>query len=743
VDGPWRSRARAALATALACATVAAVAVAAPAAGAATCTRPTPSVTGRAAALDALRSEQWTAADLTGSVDLTDGRKLWLYGDTITSGLNASGGAVSPAFTARNSAIVQQRGCFTPLINGSGATARSWIPELGSEWNWPMDGYARGGTIWVYASRLAQVGSGVFGFQARAVDLVEVDQATMSIRRVHRGRYGASPILWGSAVTTDGTWTYLYGRDELGTKRRTYLARVAAAGPLGSTAYWTGAGWSSSVGAAAPIFTTEVVGGLIVADLGPAFAGKRYVAALKDGEFLAGHVEVYHAAGPAGPWFKAMSVAAPGLASDGSTWTYLAAVHGIDPYTGGLHITWNVNSFDTASVTRNVHAYTEVHRSLPLNLRTPAGAPAVPTARAVGPASGLATLAPARLVDSRTGIGGLRRLRGGTVVAIGVAGRAGVPAAARGVVATFTVVGPAGSGHLTVWPCGAPRPITSSLNYLSFEVVANTLLPALGSGGAVCVWSLRDTHLLVDVAGWTGPGGAGFAGVAPTRLVDTRQTGRLPAGSRLTTRVAGRAGVPAGAKAVVVNLTATGAVADGYVTAWPCSTPRPTTSVLNVVAGRDRANNAVVPLAATGDLCLFVSAPMHVIIDVNGWYGPGGGPAQPVVPIRRLDTRNGQGGYGRPGPGQSITLPMAGAFGIPAGARAVRVNVTAVGPSASTFVTAYPCSRWPPGISTLNTERASPARANGATVPLGPGGRLCLITSASTHLIVDVEGYVL
>ena len=287
---------------------------------AAGCTRAAPSATAHGASIDALRSPAWTAADLTGSVPLTDGRRLWLYGDTITSGLGPTGGAVSRSFTARNSAIVQERGCLTPLLLGSGPTAGSWIPQLGAEWSWPGDGYARDGTVWVYATRLGEIGPGVFGFEARAVDLVEVDQATLTIRRIHRNRYAAAPVLLGSSVTTDGTWTYVYGRDERGSKRNTYVARVPAANPLAATTYWTGASWSTEAGQARPIFTTDVVGGPAFDDLGPAYGAKRFVAAVKDGEFLASSVELYTAPGPDGPWAKVTTVPAVGLATDTGTW---------------------------------------------------------------------------------------------------------------------------------------------------------------------------------------------------------------------------------------------------------------------------------------------------------------------------------------------------------------------------------------------------------------------------------------
>lgn len=736
---------RASLALALLGSGAAAAGVDARPALAAACTKPAPSVAGFGAAIDARRNTSWTAADLTSSINLTDGRRLWLYGDTITSGLAPGGpGVVSSTFTARNSAMVQDKGCFTPLLNGAADTASSWIPELGDQWSWPGDGYARGGTVWLWATRLTRVSSGLLGFEAQAVDLVEIDQATMAIRAVHRNRYAASPILLGGSVTTDGIWTYLWGRDELGTKRHTYVARVPAANPRGATTYWTGTTWSASPANARPIFTTEVIGGPAFADLGPVYGDKRYVAVVMDGEFLTTKLEVYHGPGPAGPWQKAMTMEAPALAGDGTTWSYMAGVHGVDTATGGLHVTWNINSFDTAAVTRDVHAYTEIHRSLPVNLRVPAGAPAVPSAQPVGAPGGLVPVTPRRVLDTRIGLGGLPRLAAGAIYALPVAAWAGLPAEASGVVATFTAVSPAALGYLTVWPCGGSPPVASSLNFRAGDVVANTLLPTLGAGRAVCVVASQAVDLLVDVAAYLSPGGAGFVGVIPARLLDTRAGGvRVAAGATSAVHVAGTAGVPPRSRAVALNVTATASLGAGFVTAWPCDEPRPNTSIVNVMPGVDRADNAVVPLLASGDVCLSPSVPMHLVVDVHGAYASGGGLMQGTVPLRRLDTRVGQGGYGRPGAGQSLTLPVAGHHGIPAGAKAVRVNLTAATPLGATFVTAYPCSRWVPAISNLNTEPASPAQANEATVPLGPGGQLCLNTAtAATHLLVDITGYV-
>ena len=52
--------------------------------------------------------------------------------------------------------------------------------------------------------------------------------------------------------------------------------------------------------------------------------------------------------------------------------------------------------------------------------------------------------------------------------------------------------------------------------------------------------------------------------------------------------------VSAGATAVALNVTATDALSDGYVTAWSCDQARPATSNLNFVPGRAIPNMVVV-----------------------------------------------------------------------------------------------------------------------------------------------------
>ena len=131
-------------------------------------------------------------------------------------------------------------------------------------------------------------------------------------------------------------------------------------------------------------------------------------------------------------------------------------------------------------------------------------------------------MASARLIDTRHGIGTPAvRLPAGQMLRVPVLGRGGVPGSGVGAVAlNVTSVLPSKAGHATVWPCGLPRPDTSSVNFVPGGVFPNAVVVPVDSTGEVCVWTYSETDVLVDVSAWFG--GAGSIGVASSRLVDTR-----------------------------------------------------------------------------------------------------------------------------------------------------------------------------------------------------------------------------
>jgi len=118
-----------------------------------------------------------------------------------------------------------------------------------------------------------------------------------------------------------------------------------------------------------------------------------------------------------------------------------------------------------------------------------------------------------------------------------------------------------------------------------------------------------------------------------------------------------------------------------------------------------------------------------------------------LAPCRALDTRNAAGPLGGPalGGGASRTFTLAGACGIPAGARVVSANVTVVNPAAGGDLVVYPATlAAPPSASTISFRIGS-TRANNAHLLLASDGtgRVVVKNNASgaLHLVLDVNGY--
>ncbi|MEX2625473.1 MAG: hypothetical protein WD225_01250, partial [Ilumatobacteraceae bacterium] len=111
--------------------------------------------------------------------------------------------------------------------------------------------------------------------------------------------------------------------------------------------------------------------------------------------------------------------------------------------------------------------------------------------------SGFEGVGPVRVFDSRAG----SRVSSGSVVEVPVAGVSGVPVDAAAVVLNVTVVEPVAAGFVSVFPCGAAVPATSSVNFGAGETVANAVVSQVGSSGSVCVFSSAELDLLVDVSG--------------------------------------------------------------------------------------------------------------------------------------------------------------------------------------------------------------------------------------------------
>ncbi len=268
-------------------------------------------------------------------------------------------------------------------------------------------------------------------------------------------------------------------------------------------------------------------------------------------------------------------------------------------------------------------------------------------------------LNPARILDTRSGLGARKaKLGGHGTVTLTVAGKGGVPARnATAVAIDVTVIRPSATGHLIAYPAGTTRPGVVDLSFGVGQTVTNLVVVKL-HGGKISLYNASGGELnaTANVVGYYTPStGALFTATSPHRILDTRsglgaRKAQVGAHGTVTLTVAGKGSVPRqGATAVAVNVQALSPTATGSLTIYPNGTSRPaTTPALSFSSDRNTTALAIVRLV-DGKISLYngTSGKLNLTADVVGYYASGGATFLAVGPTRVLDTRSGLGGSGQ------------------------------------------------------------------------------------------------
>jgi hypothetical protein len=346
-------------------------------------------------------------------------------------------------------------------------------------------------------------------------------------------------------------------------------------------------------------------------------------------------------------------------------------------------------------------------------------------------------LSPTRLYDTRT-TAPPAKLPAGQSITIPVAGLHGIPNDVVSVALNVTAVNAEAPGYLTAYPSGAPVPLASNVNYFGANAVPNLVIAKVGTDGKISVFSSATSDVVVDLFGYFSVAAAnGFLPTVPHRVIDTRNTGKPGAGSTVTFDITS-AGVPAGAPAVVLNLTITEPDTLGYAAAFAAGAAVPATSNVNYYAGETRPNAVIAPVSADGKVSVFTLASAHIVADVMGYYSTASESElfKPVNPKRVYDTRQ----HTAIAAGGTLELKVTDIVGVPSTATAVILNVTATEPVGVGYLTVFPANVAQPLASNVNYFP-------GQTVPnvvisgVSPDGRVKIYSLAQTHVVVDVAGW--
>jgi hypothetical protein len=326
----------------------------------------------------------------------------------------------------------------------------------------------------------------------------------------------------------------------------------------------------------------------------------------------------------------------------------------------------------------------------------------------------------------------------GQTVTVPAAGQGGVPASGASAVAlAVAVTGGAASGSVTVYPADASLPGVPSVSWTGRAAASGLAVSALSSSGAIAVHNSSAAPVTVTMGAdgyWLAgtPSAAGtFGPLAGGQVARVR----VGPGQVVTVPVTGQAGVPAGAGAVALTVGTAGGRAPGNVTVYPANNIWPNEPGLTWPAQSSAAGLVVTALSSGGAVAVRNSADREVTVTMDadgywlsgipaaaGTFGPlsGGGLARVRV-----------------GPGQVVTVPVAGQAGVPAGTSAVALAVgTTPGPAAGNL-TVFAAGASPPAVPGLSWTAGR--RASGLVVSeLSSGGAVAVRNSAAYPVTVTL-----
>lgn len=681
--------------------------------------------------------EGFGGGDYPHAFPLPDGRILWMFQDTFFSNDNVLGNTNA----VHNGAIVQQGNCWTM----QGSQGRDFIGDAQTidsrQFFWPLDAeIGADGNLWVFMAQMDNPNGNGAAIGVRPTRTWRAILDPISLQQLaFDPAPNSSDQLYGQSIVSTDQWTYLYGncyKQFAGAPtspsefdpcmRNTYVARVPLRQLGAQPNYWNGSDWVTNPGAAVPISTR----GQNAAMMNVQWFGDTFVNVTKLDEWWGAEILIDRAVNATGPWTTVDSI---NILSDRKC--NLCGIYGafLMPWLddkGEMTIAV-ANGTDFNTWKQNAFLYRPSFYSRPVpDAETPLGAATAPTFEVGNDRSGFVAVDPERLIDTREPDQPFGRMVGNELYELDLTALA--PDNATAVALNLAASRTDSRGFIRAFPCNEPEPTTSTLNPLVGQAVSNAAIVPLGDG-RVCFRSQFDVDLIVDLNGWMSPDAAlGLEPIVPRRLFDSREGdggGRLAAD-----RVIEVEAVLSGSDAEAVALSVTAIKPDGFgfVTAWPCGTPRPLVANLNTAPQVTRPNYANVRVG-NGKVCLYTSGTTDLVIDVLGEYRPTATARYtPVGPTRILDTRPGADGHRYHSSNLAELLPLGDVV-------AGQMNLSAIRPSGAGFTTGYACltEPWP---GTANVNYAAGDTATTLALVGSDAGYGCVYNSAPTNVVADLYG---
>ncbi|MPQ98378.1 DUF4185 domain-containing protein [Modestobacter sp. I12A-02628] len=318
----------------------------------------------------------WQAADIGASARLSDGRLVWVFGDTVRAA------DVTPRIVA-NSMLVTAGSCVSQLVAPDGGPV---VPDAeDGTVMWPMSVSVMhpgaqsaddpvSDIVVVLCARTRRGDGGSMDFQFRgtsAAVFTVSDGGAPQLRQVVEvtpDDGSAYQVNWGAASTVHDGWLHVYGTRftglplEFGRELHAARVRVGAVGTRSSWEFWAGDRWQRDRTRSTPVLPAA---GGVSQTLSVDHVDGRWVAVSKKDGDLGDFVFSWTAPTPVGPWQPRAGVPAPAGFDTGDL-SYTPLAHpDVELASGRLLVSISRNTLDFARLLEDPTAGQPVFTEIP------------------------------------------------------------------------------------------------------------------------------------------------------------------------------------------------------------------------------------------------------------------------------------------------------------------------------------------------------------------------------------------
>ncbi|HLY33517.1 MAG TPA: fibronectin type III domain-containing protein, partial [Jatrophihabitantaceae bacterium] len=322
-----------------------------------------------------------------------------------------------------------------------------------------------------------------------------------------------------------------------------------------------------------------------------------------------------------------------------------------------------------------------------------------------------------------------------TPVAVTLAGVAGVPTDAIAVAMNVEVYGPTAGGYVRITPFNQDSSVASQ-EFSAGQAISNLVVVKLNNGKVQVHVSAGRARILMDVAGYyTYSPGSLFNALPTARAYDSGTVSI--AATPVPVQLAGVAGVPDDATAVVVNTEVYGPTTSSYVRVTPFGQDAGV-ATQEFSASKAISNLVVVKLVSGKAQVSVHAGKARILMDVEGYFSDtntdtNGATYVPLPTARAYDSNTVSVGL------TPVVVTLGGVVGVPADATAVVVNTEVYQPQSTSYVRVTPYGQ--DAVVAAQEFVAGQAISNLVTVELVRGKAQVSIHNGKARILMDVAGY--